>query len=175
MTYANKTRRGFTLMELMFTIAVLSVLVSLAIPSFIETISRNRVAAQSNDFVTALNYARSEALRRVAPVSVCASANSTSCAGAGVTDWSTGWIAFTDANGDGALNGADVLLQVWPATSGGLTLNATTRNFVRYGSNGVASGTETFTLTKPSCTGNKARRITISVTGRVTSETAACS
>jgi type IV fimbrial biogenesis protein FimT len=162
-------------MELMFTISVLAVLLTLAIPSFRETIERNRVTAQSNDFVTSLNFARSEALKRVGSVTVCASANGATCSGAGVTDWSTGWIAFADLNSDGVLNGAEVPMQVWPATSEGLTLNATTRNFVRYGSNGVASGAETFVLTKPLCTGNKTRRITVGVTGRVSTETLACS
>jgi type IV fimbrial biogenesis protein FimT len=175
MTYANKSHRGFTLMELMFTITVLGVLLALAVPSFRETIENNRVTAQNNEFVTALNYARSEALRRVGSVTVCASANGATCSGAGVTNWSTGWIAFADRNSDGALNGAEEVMQIWPATSDGFTLNATTRNFVRYGSNGVASGAETFVLTKPLCTGKKTRRITIGVTGRVTTEAIACS
>ena len=173
MTYATKTARGFTIIELMFTILVLAVLLSLAIPSFTETINNNRITAQNNDFVTSLNFARSEALRQVRSVTVCASANSTNCSGA--TNWSTGWIAFSDLNSDGALNGADPLLQAWPATGNGMTLNSTTRSFVRYGSNGVASGTETFRLTKSGCSGDKAREVTISTTGRVNTRKIACS
>ena len=172
MTYATKTARGFTINELMFTVMVLAVLLSLATPSFIETINSNRVTAQNNDFVTALNYARSEALRQVRSVAVCASADSATCSGD--TNWSTGWIAFTDLNSDGSLNGADPLLQAWPATGNGMTLNSTTRSFVRYGSNGVASGVETFKLTKPGCSGLKAREITISTTGRVNTQKVAC-
>lgn len=174
MIYAIKTARGFTIIELMFTILVLVLLMSLAVPSFIDTINNSRITAQNNDFVTALNFARSEALKRVGTVTVCASANSTNCSGA--TNWSTGWIAFTDLNSDGTLNGADTLMQAWPATSSGLTLNATTRGFVRYGSNGVAtSGAETFRLTKSGCSGDKAREVTIGTTGRVNTRKVACS
>jgi type IV fimbrial biogenesis protein FimT len=172
MTYSIKTSRGFTIVEMMFAVMVLAVLVSLAVPSFIEIINSNRVTAQNNNFVTALNYARSEALRQVRSVAVCASSDNATCSAA--TDWSTGWIAFTDLNSDGALNGSDTMLQAWPATGNGMALNSTTRSFVRYGSNGVASGTETFTLKKSGCSGVKAREITISTTGRVNTRKVAC-
>ncbi len=167
-----KRYSGFSLLELMFTITLLGILFAIAIPIFGEMIRNNRVTAQNNDFVTALNFTRSEALRRARSTTLCASTDGATCSGA--TNWSSGWISFADLNADGALNGADVLLQVWPATIGGLTLNSTTRAFVRYTPIGIATGTETFNLLKPGCTGNKARRIEISTTGRVSTTTVAC-
>src|SRR5690348_5253075 len=58
----NRHTRGFTLLELMTTLLVLSILHGLAIPSFRATIENNRVTAATNDFVSSLNFARSEAL-----------------------------------------------------------------------------------------------------------------
>ncbi len=59
----------------MFTITVLGILLGLAVPSFMETMRNNRLIAQNNEFIAALNLARSEALKSSGPVSVCASAD----------------------------------------------------------------------------------------------------
>jgi type IV fimbrial biogenesis protein FimT len=169
----HKAEHGFTLIELMVAITVLGVLLAVAVPSFIDTIRNNRVTAQTNELVGALNYARSEALKRSNPVTACASNGGAVCSG--ITNWSTGWIVFTDINASGTMDGgAEEVLQQWPATTGGLTLNSTTRTFVRYASTGTSSGAETFNLLKPLCTGNHARRITITTTGRVASTVVAC-
>jgi type IV fimbrial biogenesis protein FimT len=164
--------QGFTLIELMTAITVLAVLIGLGIPSFREIIRNNHISSQTNNFVGALNYARSEALKRSNPVSVCSSTDGATCAAS--TDWSTGWIVFADPNANGALDGAEIALQTWPATAAGITLNSTTRTFVRYSASGVSSGTETFDLLEPGCTGDYARQITISTTGRIGSAVAAC-
>jgi type IV fimbrial biogenesis protein FimT len=163
---------GFTLIELMTAILVLAVLLGLGIPSFQEIIRNNRITTQTNEFVSAVNYARSEALKRANPVTICASSDGTTCSGD--TDWSAGWIVFPDANANGELDGAEVALQQWPATDGGLTLNSTNRSFVRYAATGMSSGAETFDLLKTGCTGDHARQITISTTGRVASAVVAC-
>lgn len=73
---------GFTLVELMITIAVLAVILAIATPSFKTVINSNRLTAQTNGLVAALQMARSEALKRNSTVAVCRSANGTSCAGA---------------------------------------------------------------------------------------------
>jgi type IV fimbrial biogenesis protein FimT len=172
MTYAHERNRGFTLIELMFAIAIFAVLLGFAIPAFRDTVQNNRLVAQNNEFVTALNFARSEALRRAGPVTVCASDNGTDCSGD--TDWSTGWIVFADLNADGDLAAPEVALQIWPATSNGLTLNATVSPFIRYNSTGMSAFAETFSLLKPGCTGDKARRVSVALTGRISTTIVAC-
>ena len=68
--YRNSTQlsgcrqRGFTLLELMVTVTVLGVLLGLAVPSFTAAMRNNRIVSQNNEFIGALNYARSEAIRR---------------------------------------------------------------------------------------------------------------
>lgn len=119
---AMKNRsRGVTLVELMTALSVLAVLVAIAVPSFRTFSVESRITATANDLATALNLARSEALRSSAPGVVCASANGTTCSGS--TNWATGWIAFADANGDGAPAAAEIR-QVWPAVTAPVTVTA---------------------------------------------------
>ena len=171
------SQRGFTLLELMITITVLGILLGLAVPSFREAIQNNRIVSQNNEFITALNYARSEAIRRSDTVSVCSSANGTSCST--TTNWSTGWITFVDLNGDGNLNGAEVVMQRGPPAMPNITVNSPAAGGsltnVRFSGNGMLSSTAgNFTLLKTGCTGLTARQIAVSVTGRVSTIKVAC-
>lgn len=87
------------MIELLVTIAVAAVLMSLAAPSFQALIASNRLSGKTNELVTTLNLARSEAIRKGKRVVVCRSADGTSCAASG--DWSSGWQAYVDTNSDG--------------------------------------------------------------------------
>ncbi len=49
------TAKGFTLLELMTAIAVMAVLLSVGVPSFVQIIRNNRITAQTNELVSALN------------------------------------------------------------------------------------------------------------------------
>lgn len=71
MTVPTKHAAGFTIIELMISVAVLAVIVSVALPSMSTFIQRQRVATSSQAISTALSLARSEALNRVANVDVC--------------------------------------------------------------------------------------------------------
>lgn len=64
---------GFTLIELMVTIAVAAVLLGIAVPSFQDMLERNRVAAQTNEVLGGLQMARSEAIRKNATHRFCSS------------------------------------------------------------------------------------------------------
>ena len=75
---------GFTLVELMITIAVLAIVLAVAVPSFQGIINRNRLVSASNEVVAALQLARMEAIRRNGRVELCPSTNGTSCSG---SDW----------------------------------------------------------------------------------------
>lgn len=164
-----KKQDGFTLVELMITIAIAAIVLSVGIPSFREIIQNNRAAVQSNELVTALSLARGESVKRGTDISVCASSDSATCSAS--TNWATGWIMFTDAGTNGSLDvGTDTLIQVWPALSSGTTLTSSSGDtFVQYNNNGQISDSSTvsFTLTVADCSGDNVRNISISTVGRV--------
>ena len=176
MQSSSTVQRGFTIIELMITITVLGILLGVAVPSFLDTVRNNRLITQNNEFIGTLNYARSEALKRSGSVSVCASTDQATCSGA--TNWTTGWVVFNDANANGTLDagdGVNPLLQATGSAPPEYTLNATTRSFVRFDPTGMSgSGLETFDLIRTGCVGLKARRIVVSVVGRVSTTTVAC-
>ncbi len=109
MTPAAQLQRGFTLVELMVTLAVLAILAAVAVPSFQGTIRLNRVSTCNNSMLAALNLARSEAIKTRGFAEVCASVDGTACG----ADWSQGWMVWTDTDRDGALTlPADAVLRV---------------------------------------------------------------
>jgi len=169
----SKAQRGFTLIEIMFAITIFAILMAVAVPSFLETVRNNRLVTQNNEFISALNIARSEALKRSSPVSICSSADQTACSGS--LDWTTGYIVFDDPNSNGQADVGETVLQAWGAAPPEFTLTATNRNFVRFVGSGTANaGAEVFDLVRTGCVGNKARRINISFVGRVSTATVAC-
>jgi type IV fimbrial biogenesis protein FimT len=68
---------GFTLVELMVSIGVLGVLTALAVPSYTNMMNRNRLSSQSNELLSAIQYARMEAIRSSARVTFCGAASAT--------------------------------------------------------------------------------------------------
>jgi len=121
---------GLTLIDLMTTLAVAMVLVTVGVPGLSALVAGNRMAAGTNDLVTHLQYARSESVKRQLPVSVCSSVDGQICAGS--TEWGTGWIVFTDASGTaGSLDGSDQLLRSYLPTDSELSISSAT-TFVRY-------------------------------------------
>ena len=68
----TRYQQGFNLLELMAALAVLGILFSLGVPSFSQMIRDNRVVANTNELVVALSVARSEAVKRGVPMTVCA-------------------------------------------------------------------------------------------------------
>ncbi len=95
-----KLSKGFTLIELMIVIAIASILMTLAVPSFSLMINNSKVTSTTNEFISSLNLARSEALKRSGNVSVCKSnASYTACDTTAATFTTNGWLVFSDTCG----------------------------------------------------------------------------
>lgn len=168
---------GFTLIELMVTLAIAAVLLVVGVPSFVEFQRNSELTSQTNSLVAALNAARTEAMKR--------NTNAYVIPGGSANKWSDGWIVFADTNRSGVVYDAatdfTVLTQsAAPAyfnSSGTGTANEATSPYVMYNSSGYpttsagAFGALTITLKRSDLTGaalqQQTRRIKIAKTGRV--------
>lgn len=117
-----------------------------AIPSFTSVISSSRLSTSTNELVTALNLARSEAVKRSQSVTVrkidsnsfTHNGDTANWAGA---NWEDGWDVFTDVNNDGSYGTGDLLIRTFPALPANFTLrgNNNFANFIRFTPNGFIS------------------------------------
>ena len=102
-------QNAFTLIELMFTIALSMILLSVGIPSFKDMVQKSKVTAQINQLRGALFLARETAIQRNKKTVICPSSDSTSCS----NSWSNGYIVFIDQNEDRTFNDGDILMQTY--------------------------------------------------------------
>ena len=141
---------GFTLVELMATLVIGAILLSIAVPSFTNLIRRNQITTYANEFGTAVNLARSEAVKRSTAVSITSNSG---------TNWTQGWTVNVVNSGE--------LLRTAPALTGDNTFTSGVNNTVTFNSRGFTTlgAEETWSL----CNANVAagRRIRIAVTGRI--------
>jgi len=128
---------GFTLIELMITLSVASILLSVAVPSYRSFVQDSLMITQSNSFYSALALAKSEAIKRNIRTTICPTTNGTSCIAS--TTWSNGWIIFVDNNNNKSVDADEQILQVTPAFTGGNTLTTTT-NTVTFRQDGFSPG-----------------------------------
>ena len=168
----TRCQHGFNLLELMVGISVLGILLAIGVPSFNEMIRINRLVEQSNGMVGALNYARSEALKRGYRVSACPG-SSGACSGG--TDWNAGVLVFTDDTGTtGTIDSSDEVLQSWPPSTNGFVAGGggspASITFLPTGALALAQ----IDIYKSGCTGQDVRRISVAATGRVGMTKAAC-
>jgi type IV fimbrial biogenesis protein FimT len=153
------------LYELMVIVAVAGVIASFAVPTFGNLMFSSRSVAHTNDLVTALNVARSEATRRRFPIDVCASTDGAACSGA--NDWSAGWIVRTPAG---------EVLQAWPARSGGAGVLQANVSSIQFQPTGAlpAGANPQLALQLPHCKDTGRRTVTISPAGRIAVRRVAC-
>lgn len=92
------TTRGYTLYELLMTLALAALIAGLGLPSLRGTIARSALRAEVNALFHAVHVARKESVMRRRVVSLCPSSDGSTCTPG--RDWSGGWLMFENADRD---------------------------------------------------------------------------
>lgn len=157
---------GFTLLELMVALVVVSILLTVGLPSFSASVRQNCTITAANTMLTVLTAARSEALKRDRTVTLCKSADGATCSTAASVTWDMGYLMFLDANANQQYNGtsAEPLLKVErPVSTCATITNA--EHYVRYTGLGKMLDNSTFVVTTTGTTPYQ-RNVVISPAGR---------
>ncbi len=134
---------GFTLYELLTTMLIVGVVLTLGVPNLLEFRQNSRMSAAANDLHSSFHTARTEASRSKSNVTICASNNSMSdnptCAG----EFEDGWIVFHDLNGDIAVDAGESIFRSFPAVNQdiNITSSAGTADYFAFGPTGQGRGT----------------------------------
>ena len=163
-----KAWKGFTLVELMMTLAIASILLIVGVPSFSKIIRNSRTATATNDLVTALHLARSEAVKRGVQITMIKTGS----------EWEEGWKLITDVDGDGVLDvgDGDEVIGVFEGLSSGFTLRTGSHfnNWMGYLSDGQSRGNggsnDTFRLCADDQVIANGRSVIINNIGRIRTE-----
>jgi type IV fimbrial biogenesis protein FimT len=140
-----QAHRGFTLVELMFTIAIAAVLCAISLPSFSNVLSSSKSRNANNTLITSLNLARSTAVSRQGDMVMCPSSDANHCDS--TIWWQYGWIVFQDLNRNSKRDAGEPLLTVSQLQTGIAIATTAGREHVTYRSEGTSAGTNlTFTL-----------------------------
>lgn len=160
---------GFTLIELMVTVAVLAILTALALPSFQGTLRSNRIATTTNELLASISMARSEAIRSTHGGGVCTSTDGKACDG----DWSSGWLVWTDSNGNEELDDTEPVIRYVQPKSRLLVSGSTT--LIAFDSRGRStSGEQEISLQPEGSVTVPARCLHISPAGQTRIVKSAC-
>ena len=160
--------RGFTLIELMVTLAIAAIVLSIGIPSFKNIIKENNQATLLNEFTSYVNFAKSTAVTQGAVVVLCPrNTAGTDCNSSG--SWDDGWIVFVDSNEDGDKDNGDTLLKVHESIDDDFNIT-TSSTSVEINAKGFVSANSTFTFCDSRGSNYAVAKI-LSKTGRMSSST----
>lgn len=165
-----KMQNGFSLIELMVTVAIAAIVLTIGVPSFQAYIQNSRQTTTLNELATALQLARNNAITRRVRVTLCKSSDGANCpSGAGSGDWTQGWMMFTNPNNDNTLDAGETLLRVHGAIAGASSLigNNNVVNKVSFDAKGIARSSNGTITHCDSRGATSAKALVISVGGHV--------
>jgi type IV fimbrial biogenesis protein FimT len=155
---------GFTMVELMVTVAVVGIMMYIAVPSLTAFLQDSQLSSDTNDLVASLLLARSESVTRNNTVSICKidPADLDSCDNS--ESWQSGWIVFEDLDNDGARDGDEDIIDTYTGMNTNTVVAATNfTNFLTYRPSGATNTQGQFNLCVSS---SVAQNIIVNATGR---------
>ena len=166
--------KGFTLVELVVTLAVASIILSIAVPSFRNMIQNNRATTYANQFIADLSLARIEAIKRGETVYMTSVGS----------NWNDGWRIWVDADGDDNYDSGEEIKETAKLQNDATLTNDSGLTQIGFLSTGLIdlealepgapAWPSTFSLRIPDCSGDQGRDIQLHQTGRPTTETVYC-
>ncbi|MBD3650725.1 MAG: GspH/FimT family pseudopilin [Alcanivorax sp.] len=159
---------GFTLIELMLTLALVAIVLGFGVPSMTQLIRSNQVINQTNSVLGGIQLARAEAVKRGVGMAVCGSSDQASCDG----QWGQGWLVYEDSDGSGSPTSTNIVR----VADGSAEVDNTSGGVVRFDHQGLRRDTSeaTVTIKRSACGSEKARQISIARGGRAASEKVSC-
>lgn len=136
---------GFTLLELIITLSVTVILLTIVVPAFAQLIASTRITTAVNELLSVIHLTRSEAIKRSTRVALCPSSNGTACAND--PEWEHGWIAFVDNDADRELDTGEEVLRYHDGFSAQLSIRSGSRTRIIFKPDGIALGGLTGTYT----------------------------
>ena len=136
---------GISIVELIVSLAVVSILATTGVPAFSSFIQSNRLSESAFDVFGTINLARTEAVKRRTRVVLCRSANpsaSTPKCGGSKKTWTTGWLVFASGDGNSTYETAtDTLLEIGSVDSTNVTVitNSTSDKNLEYNADGTTN------------------------------------
>jgi type IV fimbrial biogenesis protein FimT len=165
---------GFTLIEMLITIAIAAILMGIAIPSFRYITNANRIASELNGLLGDLQLARSEAIKEGRTITVCQSNDGFVCSN--TTSWEGGWIVFSDPTNVGVYDAGEVYIRKQRRFTGTDTFVASNNvSVITFNREGYAVGMANGTLVTLHDSGNNSawtRCLSINLSGQMMSEIA---
>ncbi len=138
--FIKHSRYGFTLIELIIALSMLSILTAYAIPNYRAFKQNKTMTAEVNRLVATINYARNKSIMLQEHVILCATNSYVSCDGN--SQWHVGWMVFVDHDRNRQYGADDLMLQNEMSMANGLAAKASNgRPLIRFDQTGFAPGT----------------------------------
>lgn len=130
---------GFTLIEVMFVLAIATIILAIGFPAFESALQRQRTASAMHQLSADMAMARSTALMRRANIVICPRDAGEQCHDG--RDWSHGWMMFIDPDGNGGPDKKADILRISNNPGGDALYLPASRKFLRYLPDGRSTGT----------------------------------
>lgn len=153
---------GLTLLEMMITLAILGIVMTIVVPSAQSILIQNRIVGEINELSGIMQFARNNAIDEQADTVLCPTTNFSSCS----ADWGNPKMVFADLDGDRARGDAEELLVGTESTSSANILSGPNAVIIFQG-NGSVSSPATLLLCHKDREDKYARALTLSLQGRV--------